>query len=176
MQGLSALINWLARALAIAGGIALAVIILVTVTSIIGRALIPLGLRPILGDYEIVEAGTAFAIFCFLPYCQLTRGHAIIDLLTKQMGPTLVRIVDALGEVLMAAALIIIAWRLTYGFLDKFANHETTFIRQFPVWTFYAACLLPSYVAVLAALDTSARAIKSVIIGRDLLPEHQGFE
>ena len=31
-------------------------------------------------------------------------------------------------------------------------------------------------IAVLTSLVTSGRAIRSVVVGRDLLPEHQGFE
>ncbi|MET0575815.1 MAG: TRAP transporter small permease [Mesorhizobium sp.] len=166
----------LAQTLAIIGGIVLGVIITLTVVSVAGRAFVWAGLGPIPGDFELVEALTGFAVFCFLPYCQLKRGHAIIDVLTKAMGPRLVRLIDALAEILMAFALALIAWRLTLGALDKFGNHETTFIREMPVWVLYGICVLPAWIAVLTALFTSGMAIKSVVIGRDILPEHQGFE
>ena len=45
-----------------------------------------------------------------------------------------------------------------------------------PVWVLYGICVLPAWIAVLTALFTSGMAIKSVVIGRDILPEHQGFE
>jgi TRAP-type C4-dicarboxylate transport system permease small subunit len=169
-------VDRLARGMAIIGCIALAVIIVVTIVSITGRALIWAGLKPIVGDYELVEALTGFAVFSFLPICQLNRGHAIIDVLTKMMGPRLVRIVDAIAEILMAFALALIAWRLTAGAIDKYYNGQTTIDFQIPVWILYAICVPPAWIGVLTALFTSGLAIKSVATGRDILPEHQGFE
>ena len=72
-MNLPRLVEAMARALALIGGAALIVIIGVTVVSVVGRALIFVGLGPIPGDFEIVEALTGFAVFCFLPYCQLVR-------------------------------------------------------------------------------------------------------
>ena len=48
-------------------------IALMSVASIVGRALsgLGLGLGPVPGDFELVEAGTALAVFCFLPWCHL---------------------------------------------------------------------------------------------------------
>lgn len=165
-----------ARWLAIAGGIILFAITLLTVVSIAGRSLIWAGLGPILGDYEIIEAMTGVAVFCFLPYCQLHRGHVILDIFTRLMGPTVVRLVDALAEIVMMLVLAFIAWRLTYGFIDKFHNGEMSFIRQFPIWWGYAASLPAAYFSVLTALHTSWRAARSFLTGRDLLPDHQGIE
>lgn len=173
---MASVLRMLANALALLGGAALLLIVMITVVSVVGRALVPLGLSPIAGDYEIAEALTGFAIFCFLPLCQLNRGHVIVDLLTKTMGPTLSRIVDAVSEVLMAVVLIIIAWRLTLGFEDKYSNGETSFIRQFPIWWPYLACLLPAYVAALTGIYTAWRGIRSVALGRNLLPEHFEIE
>ncbi|GLS34206.1 TRAP-type C4-dicarboxylate transport system, small permease component [Mesorhizobium albiziae] len=170
------IVEWLARALAIVGGIVLGVIIVLTVVSVTGRALIWAGFGPILGDFEIVEALTGFAVFCFLPYCQLMRGHAILDVFTNMMGPTVVRAIDAFAEIVAAIVLALIAWRLTHGFVDKFRNGETSFIVQFPMWWAYAACLLPAYVSVATAILTSARGVKAALSGRDLLPEHHGME
>ena len=57
---------------ALLGGAVLIVLTLLTVASVSGRALIPLGLGPLPGDFELVEAGVAFAVFAFLPWCQLS--------------------------------------------------------------------------------------------------------
>jgi TRAP-type C4-dicarboxylate transport system permease small subunit len=175
-MNLPRIIEGLARALAILGGMVLGVIIILTVVSITGRALIWAGLGPIPGDFEIVEALTGFAVFCFLPFCQLMRGHAILDIFTNLMGPTVVRYIDAFAEIVATIVLALIAWRLTYGFFDKFRNGETSFIVQFPTWWAYASCLLPAYVSVITGLLTSTRGVKSALTGRDLLPEHHGVE
>ena len=58
------------------------VVVIVTVISVIGRALIPLGLSAVPGDYEIVQSGVLFAIFCALPMTQYLRGHADVSMLT----------------------------------------------------------------------------------------------
>jgi len=175
-MGVSSFVEGLARWLAYLGGVVLFVVSILTVVSVIGRAFIFAGLSPIAGDYELVEALSGFAVFCFLPICQLRRGHVIVDLFTNAMGPRLVRWVDALSEIIMAIVLIVIAWRLTLGFQDKLRYGETSFIRQFPIWWPYFACLFPAYAAALTGVYTSALAVRSVVTGRDLLPEHQGVE
>lgn len=169
-------VDWLARSLAILGGVTLAAITLLTVASVIGRSLIWAGLGPVAGDFEMAEALTGFAIFCFLPICQLHRGHVVVDLFEKQMGPTLTRLIDAASEIVMTIVLVVIAWRLTAGFLDKFHNGETSFIRQYPIWWPYGASLLPAYAAAITGLYTSWRGVKAVAVGRDLLPEHLEIE
>jgi TRAP-type C4-dicarboxylate transport system permease small subunit len=140
-MNLSVLVVWLARALAILGGVVLAVITVLTVVSIGGRAFIWAGLRPIPGDFELVEAGMGFAIFAFLPWCQLRRGHATVDLFTSLFPARVNRVIDLVTELLMTAVIVLIAWRLWYGMQDKIRYNETTFILQFPVWWGYAAAM-----------------------------------
>jgi hypothetical protein len=59
MERISGVMYALARMMAIAGGIVLAAITVLTVVSITGRSLVPIGLAPVPGDFELVEAGTA---------------------------------------------------------------------------------------------------------------------
>ena len=47
----------------------------------IGRWL--LQLRPINGDFEMVQMATAIAVFSFLPYCQARRGNIVVDTFTS---------------------------------------------------------------------------------------------
>ncbi len=49
------------------GSLVLVLIALMSVASIVGRALAGFGLGPVPGDFELVEVGTALAVFCFLP-------------------------------------------------------------------------------------------------------------
>ena len=82
--------------MALLGGTVLCLLVLMVCISIAGRALgdlahdgwlagagdwlISLGVGPILGDFELVEAGMAFTIFAFLPLCQVTASHASVDI------------------------------------------------------------------------------------------------
>lgn len=144
------------RALAVLGGLVLVALIVMVCVSVTGRAS---GLGPVTGDYELIELGTGFAVFAFLPWCQITGGHARVDLLTHRLGPRGKAVLDALWSCLMAGALAVIAWRLGAGLAAKMASGETTFLRQIPVWWGYAA-VMPA--AVLAAMIAGWGAVRSV--------------
>lgn len=157
----------LADVAALLGGCVLVLIILMTVASVIGRALVPIGLGPIPGDFELTEMGIALAIFCFLPLCQLVAGHATVDVFTAALGPQANRILLAIWEVVLTATVIFIAWRLYEGFLGKLRNNETTMLLQVPVWWGYAAALLPAGIGVIVGLWSAADRVKSVLTGQD---------
>lgn len=136
------LISRLARWLAVLGGLSLIAITLMTVVSITGRAFIWAGLRPVPGDFELVELGTGFAVFAFLPWCQLNRGHATVDVFTSFLSDRANRVIDLVTEIVMTLVMLLFAWRLWYGMTDKIRYHETTFILQYPVWWGYAAAMV----------------------------------
>jgi TRAP-type C4-dicarboxylate transport system permease small subunit len=149
---LASLIRGLAKGLALVGGLVLIILTVLTVISVTGRSLIWLGLRPITGDFELVELGTGFAVFTFLPWCQLSRGHATVDLFASAFPSRFNRIIDLAAEILMTLMLGLIAWRLWAGMLDKLRYGETTFILQYPIWWGYAACLVAAVVAVIVSI------------------------
>jgi TRAP-type C4-dicarboxylate transport system permease small subunit len=165
---------WLARSLALLGGLVLVAMTLVTVISIVGRSLVPFGLAPVPGDFELVEAGAAFAVFAFLPWCQLVRGHAAVDVFTSFFPAGINRIIDLISEALMTFAIILIAWRLLAGTVDKFNYGETTFILQFPVWWAYAVCVLAAAVGIIVSLYMLWIRTREFMLGRSLLAPAQG--
>lgn len=131
----------LSRVLALAGGAVLLAVIVLVVVSIIGRALIPLGLGPVPGDFELVKLGMAVAVFGFLPWCQLNRGHVSVDLFAPLLGPRRDALAFVLHNMAMTAAGAFITWRLWAGMADKMTYRETTFILRLPVWWGYAVCI-----------------------------------
>lgn len=160
-----AVLEWMCRWLAVAGGLVLAALIVLTVASIAGRALVSLGLGPIPGDFELVEAGTAFAIFCFLPWCHLRRGHISVDVLEKALGPQRDAWLAAMSNTLMTAVALLIVWRMWFGMLDKMKYGETTFILQFPAWWGYAACMPAAVLFASVAAFTVWRSIDEARTG-----------
>ena len=80
--------NQLSKGLVFFGGAVLTALAFMTVLSTIGRAFVGLqiGLGPIPGDFELVEAGTAVSVFCFMSWCQLNQGHVTVDIFTNQFG------------------------------------------------------------------------------------------
>jgi len=136
-------IDLLARALALGGGAVLLAVILLTCVSIMGRALMPLGLGagPIRGIYDYTEIGMAAAIFAFLPIAQLREAHARVDLFQTAMPRLMSQSLDLLFNCAMFAVAYVGTWRLYLGMHDKLRFGETTLIAQIPVWQGYAVGL-----------------------------------
>ncbi|MGU9962438.1 MAG: TRAP transporter small permease [Candidatus Puniceispirillales bacterium WSBS_2018_MAG_OTU23] len=168
---------------AIIGGIVLSSLILLTCLSILGRSLntflyggiaqsyfkpaadffIKLGVAPINGDFELVEAGIAFAVFAFLPICQLTDGHAKVDIIFNRFPRWLSRGLTVATNMVFAAVMVLIAWRLYEGMMAKMRYGETSFLIQFPVWWGYGFSLIA---AILAAVTACYVAYKTTMMGR----------
>lgn len=131
------------RMLAWFGAFVLSLLAVISVVSIIGRALTFAGLGPVPGDFELVEAGTALAVFCFLPWCHLKRAHADVAMLWHVYPPAMRRFLFVLIEVMTLVVWCLLVWRMGLAMLEYRENNEVTFILQMPVWWGYAASLLP---------------------------------
>lgn len=147
------MIDWiyrLARWTALLGGIVLVALTLMVVASVTGRALIGIGLGPIPGDFELVEAGVGIAIFFFMPWCYLMSGHATVDLLYMHTPKWAQNAVDLSSDLLMLAVWLVLTWMLIEGMLEKKEYMETSFILQMPMWWSYALCVIGAVVGCLA--------------------------
>lgn len=189
-QAIDGAIHWLARFTALLGGVVLCVIVLMTALSILGRSLggllhsggaeslfggagqrlLDLGIGEIRGSYEILEAGVAFAIFCFFPVCQLHGSHATVDIFTSRLPSGATRALVAFWEVALAVTLIFISERLFGGMLRYVANGETTLFLQFPVWWAYLASFCASLVTCLVAVYCAVLRLCESVTGQYLLP------
>lgn len=172
---LGRLAGGLAKGLAVLGGLVLLAMTLMVVASIIGRALIPLGLKPITGDYELVSIGMAFAIFAFLPWVHLERGHALVSLLTDTMPAAVNSWLLVASDLLMLLASGFIAWRLYDGTLDKLRYGETTLLLGFPLGWAYALGLIGAVGWVVVSVFVLARSITNALTGR-VEPRRAGGE
>ncbi len=179
----------LARFMAILGGIVLSLLILLTCLSISGRLLngffhgdfmqslapgfaewaLGLGVGPINGDFELVEAGVAFAIFAFIPLCQITAGHASVDILANRLPRRVNSFLRMVIEIAFAAALILIAWRLHDGMMSKKSYGETSFLLQFPVWWAYAASFAGAIVAAIVGVYMAFIRTAEFLTGRVII-------
>ncbi len=163
---LGRIIYGLARLMALAGGIVLIALVLLVVVSVTGRALLWAGLRPVRGDYELVEAGIGFAVFAFLPWAHLERGHAIVTIVTDRFGPVVNRWILVITDIMMLAAAGFIAWRLYDGMLDKFRYNETTLLLRMPLGWSYTAGLVGAVVFVIVAIYVLGRSISNALAGQ----------
>lgn len=181
----------LARGFALLGGAALSFLILLTCVSIAGRSLnsllhnewsqttipelanklIDLGIGPINGDFELVEAGMVFAIFAFLPLCQWHGAHAKVTIFTAKLPAGAQRLLVAIIECVFALVLIVIAKQLFEGMESKRSSGQVTFLLQYPLWWGYALGLSASVVSALVASVLAGTRITELFTGRNLLPE-----
>ena len=144
------LIYGLSRVMAWFGSLVLVLIAVMSVASIIGRALSGFGLGPVPGDFELVEAGTALAVFCFLPWCHLKGGHAVVDMLWNSYPPGLQRALMVMSDALMFIVWLLLVWRMSVAMGEYRHNDEVTFILQMPVWWGYAASFPAAVIGVVA--------------------------
>lgn len=164
---LGRIVNFLAMVMALAGGIALLVLVGVVVVSVVGRALVWAGLRPIYGDYEIAEVIVGFAIFAFMPWAHLKRGNAIVSLLTDRFGPTVNRWILVITDLMMLAAAAFIAWRLYYGMLDRFQYGETTLLLRISMGWAYATGFIGAVAFVIISVYVLGRSLSAALEGKD---------
>lgn len=175
--------------MAIAGGLVLTFLIILTCVSVFGRGmntlghsdfltslseglaqgLIASGVGPLNGDFELVEAGIAFAIFAFLPICQLHNCHATVDIFTNSLPQAVNRYIVAFWEVILTAVIILITFRLFAGMEGKMSSGETTFLLQFPVWWAFAASFGAAVVAALVAIYCAAARVIEAVTGRQIM-------
>lgn len=160
-------IRQLALALAILGGLLLSALATMTVASIVGRALIPVGLRPITGDFEMVEMGCAVAIFSFLPWCQLTRGHVTVDVFVG-LGPRwLHRFTQLTGDLVVTAIAAVLLWRFWLGMGEMISNGQETYLLGLPIWYGYVGGIVGAILFLAVSLFTVWRDINDLASGQE---------
>jgi TRAP-type C4-dicarboxylate transport system permease small subunit len=144
-------LDGLARAFAFAGGAILVALTGMSLASVTGRALRG---TPVPGDFELVQIGCGAAIAAFLPYCQLRRGHIIVDFFTTRASARVQGRLDAFGALLLALVMAVLAWRTALGMIAVRAGGEVSMIVGFPIWIGYAAIVPSLVLATLIALVT----------------------
>ncbi len=138
----------LSRGFAVAGGLILTALTVLSVVSIAARVVIG---KPLPGDFELVEMGCGIAVFAFLPYCHLKRGNVIVDFFTLKASDALKRALDIAGHVVYLGIALLLLWRMILGGLDKYDSHESTMILAVPLWIGFVPIAL-SIVLLIAAV------------------------
>ena len=144
----------LAKLCAIAAGVLLTVVTLMTCVSLLGRNLIG---TSIVGDFELSGAAAGAAIALFMPWCQLQRGNIIVDFFTAKAGPRTIAGLDRFGALLLALTMALLAWRTTLGGISAWNSGSGTMLIGFPEWIIYAAMIPP---IVLTAAIGLAQALR----------------
>ena len=142
----------LCRGFAIAGGLVLTIITVMSVASTASRAVTG---RPLLGDFELVQLGCAVAVAAFLPWGQMRRSHVLVDFFTTGVTANTRRVLDGMGALLIAGCAALIAWRMVIGTVDLKSSGESSMLLGVPIWYAYAL-MVPSFMLLaLAALHSA---------------------
>lgn len=149
----------LAKLCAIAAGVLLVVITLMTCVSLIGRNTTGWS---IVGAFELSGAAAGAAIALFMPWCQARRGNIIVDFFTTHASKATQTRLDRTGALMVAAAMGLLAWRTTIGGLNAWTSQTGTMIMGFPEWIVYAGMVPP---LVLTALIALAQAVAGFASG-----------
>jgi TRAP-type C4-dicarboxylate transport system permease small subunit len=177
------------RGFAYLGGLMLVGLIVMTCASVVGRKanellhamqsagilatpaqwLLDAGVGVVKGDYELIEAGIAFAIFAFMPLCQMTGGHASVDVFTNRLPARASRILQAVTEAVFAAVLVLIAVQLAAGTVSKLRTGQTTFLLQFPLWWAYALSLTGAMAAAVVGVYMACLRVAEAVQNRDIV-------
>ena len=122
-------------ACAAVGGTILVAMAAMTVTSVVGRAFFA---KPILGDVELVQLGTAVCVALFLPYTQFRGGNIIVDFFTQHARARSKAWLDGFGALLYTLVMALVCWRLAAGGLSARDSQETSVLMGIPLWIAYA--------------------------------------
>jgi len=144
----------LAKLCAIAAGVLLTFITLMTCISLIGRNTIG---TTIVGDFELSAAAAGAAIALFMPWCQLRRGNIIVDFFTARASARTNDRLDRFGALLFALALGLMTWRTTIGGINAWKAQSGTMMIGFPEWIIYTAMVPPLALCVAIGLAQALR-------------------
>ena len=133
------LLQRLAKLCAIAAGVLLTAITLLTCISLIGRNTTG---WTIVGDFELSGAAAGAAVALFMPWCQLRRGHIIVDFFTTGASLRMQDRLDRFGALLLAAVMALMAWRSAIGGVSAWKSNAGSMMLGFPEWIVYA-CIVP---------------------------------
>ena len=155
----------LAKGCAIAAGVLLTLITLMTCGSLIGRNTVGVS---IVGAFELTGVAAGAAISLFMPLCQARRGNIIVDFFTARASERTNDRLDRFGAFLLAVIFMFLAWRTTLGGMNSFRTGSETQIMGFPEWVAYATMVPPFILAGLIALWQSIFGFGGTAEGEDV--------
>lgn len=144
----------LAKLCAIGAGLLLTAITLGTCVSLVGRNTIGVTLP---GDFELTGVAGGAAVALFMPWCQLRRGHIIVDFFTVRASAAAQGAMDRAGAALMAAMMALLTWRGALGGLNAYDSRSGTMMLGFPEWIVYAVMVPALALTAVIATVQAAR-------------------
>lgn len=148
---MSGIAERVSAAWAVAGGLVILAIMLVTSVNVGAFALDRLarlfganvGALP--GYEDFVRLAVSCAALMFFPYCQLRRGHVAVDLFVSLFPRVVKRALDRLWLTAIVALALFLAYWMCLGMLETRADRALSPVLGWPEWPFY----LPGVISLL---------------------------
>lgn len=144
----------LAKLCAILAGLLLVGVTLLTCVSVAGRNTTG---WTVVGDFELTGAAAGAAIALFLPWCQVRRGHIIVDFFTQRVSPAARTRLDRFGALGLAIVAGLMAWRSGVGGWNAWTSGSGSMMLGFPEWVTYAGIVPAFALTAVIALVQAAR-------------------
>ncbi len=141
-------------ALAVAGGFVMLAFTAVSVASIVARSLFG---SPLIGDFELVERGTAIAVFAMLPYCHLRGGHVAVDMFVRMFPAGFRRFLAVTSDAVFAVVAALMTWRLALGGWNQYEFHDMSMMLLIPTWWIFVPIVVSMALLTLVCVLRAAR-------------------
>jgi TRAP-type C4-dicarboxylate transport system permease small subunit len=149
-------LDLLARFFALAAGLLLTAVTLMTCASLIGRNTTG---WTIIGDFELTGAAAGAAIGLFLPLAQLRRGNIVVDFFTTRASPATRAVMDRCGAALLGVMMALLAWRSALGGWSAWETQSETMMLGLPEWWVYLGLVPPLALTAIIAFVQAWRGL-----------------
>lgn len=140
-RAIGRLLDRVATAFTMLGGLTFCALIAMSIVSIVGRKLFA---APVQGDVELMQMGAAVGAAAFLPLCELYDHNIKVDALTGWMSARSRAVLDTLAHLLLSVAAGLITWRTWLAVVDGYSSGEVSTLLAIPMWQ-PVALLVPSF-------------------------------
>lgn len=142
------------RGFAYIGGLAILVMMLVTVADVFMRYVFnsPLG-----SNVDITQMSMVVTVFSALAYCGWTGGHVAVDILTDMLPKSVLIPLSVLSNLIGGVLVLGIAWQSMLAALDYAETGEVSWTLQVPQYPFLIVVALGSLIYSLVLFFKAVR-------------------
>ena len=156
-------IHFISRVFAIASGIVVGLMMLLTVADVFMRFFFN---SPITGATEITEFMMICVVFLALAWCALTKMHVKVSLLVSNFSNKAQTIIDIITLTATLIICAIITWRSLLESISTYKNHIASSLINLPYYPFKLIMTLGFAVFCLAITALIAEKIGALIKGK----------
>jgi TRAP-type C4-dicarboxylate transport system permease small subunit len=96
----------------------------------------------------------------------MVRGNVVVDFFTNNAPDRVKSTLDAFGVVLYLVVIVLFTWRLFYGAIDLYEQHEVIAAFNFYRWTTVPYDILCNFVLIAVIAYTLTRDLRDIRTGR----------